>query len=282
MIYISSSCVKHQKIKDSVLDLVNNGFTNIELSGGTEHYPELENDLLELKEKYGLNYLCHNYFPPPKKHFVLNLASLNNEIYEKSVEHLIKAVELSKKLGAEKFGFHAGFFKDIPTNQIGKKIEFSKTFDKDKALQRFCEGFELIKKEAGDLDLYIENNVFSHPNYQSFKGENIFMLTCSKEYFELKGSLDFNLLLDVAHLKVSCNTLGLDLKKELGELVNETDYFHISDNNALEDQNNIIEKDCGFINELRLISKKNTADFTLEMYDNIENIKKSYQMLLNL
>jgi hypothetical protein len=35
MIYISSSCVKHNKISDSIEELVRNGFHNIELSGGT-------------------------------------------------------------------------------------------------------------------------------------------------------------------------------------------------------------------------------------------------------
>ena len=98
MIYISSSCVKHIKIKDAVQDLVNNGFKNIELSGGTEYYNGFEDDLLELKNKYNLNYICHNYFPPPKEHFVLNLASLDDEIYNKTFEHLKNAIELSKKL----------------------------------------------------------------------------------------------------------------------------------------------------------------------------------------
>ena len=63
MIYISSSCVKNAKIKDSVEQLATNGFQNIELSGGTEFYENFENDLIELKDRYKLNYRCHNYFP---------------------------------------------------------------------------------------------------------------------------------------------------------------------------------------------------------------------------
>ena len=70
MIYISTSCVKHRKIKDSVEELALNGFKNIELSGGTEYYENFERDLIELKGEYNLNYRCHNYFPPPKKPFV--------------------------------------------------------------------------------------------------------------------------------------------------------------------------------------------------------------------
>ncbi len=66
MIYVSSSCIRHKKIKDSVKELAENGFQNIELSGGTQYYNNIESDLLKLKEKYNLNYRCHNYFPPPK------------------------------------------------------------------------------------------------------------------------------------------------------------------------------------------------------------------------
>ena len=94
MIYVSSSCVQHKKIKDSVLDLVSNGFKNIELSGGTEYYDGFEYELLELKDKYSLNYICHNYFPPPKEHFVLNLASQDHEVYTKTLNHLKQAIVL--------------------------------------------------------------------------------------------------------------------------------------------------------------------------------------------
>ena len=59
MIYLSSSCVKSEKIKDSVLVLAKNGYKNIELSGGTEYYESFENDLIDLKENYNLKYLVH-------------------------------------------------------------------------------------------------------------------------------------------------------------------------------------------------------------------------------
>ena len=47
-------------------------------------YANFEIDLLELKDKYNLNYQCHNYFPPPQQDFVLNLASLNDDTFNKN------------------------------------------------------------------------------------------------------------------------------------------------------------------------------------------------------
>ena len=281
MIYVSSSCVKHKKIKDSVQELVENGFKNIELSGGTEYYDGLEDDLLELKEKYNVNYICHNYFPPPIEHFVLNLASLNNKIYEKTFNHLWKAIELSKKLGANKFGFHAGFFIDIKVSEIGKRISKDNIFDKDKAIQRFCDGFKELQSLAGDVKLYLENNVFSSTNYETYNGDNIFLLINSSEHDKLKNKIDFNLLLDVAHLKVSSKTLGLDFEDELKKMIAISDYVHISDNDALHDLNHKLHKDSVLVELLRQQSLKN-KDFTLEIYDDIIAVKETYKILLSL
>ena len=51
-----------------------------------------------LKDKYNLNYRCHNYFPPPKKPFVINLASLNDEVFQMSFKHLKKTISFVKHL----------------------------------------------------------------------------------------------------------------------------------------------------------------------------------------
>jgi len=270
--------VRHNKIKDSVQDLINNGFRNIELSGGTEYYNEFKNDLLELKRRYNLNYICHNYFPPPKEHFVLNLASLDDKIYNKTFEHLKSAIELSKKLGAKRFGFHAGFFIDIKVSEIGKKITKENLFDKQKAITRFCDGFYQLNKIADNIKLYVENNVFSSTNANTYKNENFFMLTNSKEYNELKNRIDFNLLVDVAHLKVSVNTLNLNFENELKYMMSKSDYIHISDNDALHDLNHKLDSDSSLVQLLKKQNLKN-KNFTLEIYDNMKNIKETYAIL---
>ena len=278
MIYISSSCVRHSKIKDSIQELVDNGFRNIELSGGTEYYEGFVDDLLELKEKYDLNYLCHNYFPPPKQHFVLNLASFNDEIYTQTFNHLKNAIELSKKLGASRFGFHAGFFLDIKVSEIGKKLSKDNLFDKDKAINRFCNGFKELSILADDIELYIENNVYSSTNSETYSNENIFMLTTYEEFKELDTMIDFKLLLDVAHLKVSSFTFDLDFEYELSNMINKSSYIHISDNDSLHDLNNRLHENSSLV---KLLKKKDLKkkDFTLEIYDNMKNIKKTYNIL---
>ena len=278
MIYVSSSCVKHAKIRDSVQELAENNFQNIELSGGTEYYENFEDDLLELKGKYNLNYRCHNYFPPPKKPFVLNLASLNDETFQMSFDHLKKVVALSNRLGADKFAFHAGFFIDIKLNEIGKKLSLDNLFDEKEAIERFCNAYSVIKKQAKNVSLFIENNVFSKTNADTYDGENPFMMTNFNEYKSLKEKIDFNLLLDVAHLKVSAKTLRLDWEEEFENMISVSSYIHVSDNDGFHDLNNQLSKSSSLLSMLKQSDTKN-KDFTLEIYDGMNAIKKSYEVL---
>ncbi len=279
MIFVSSSCVRHKKIKDSIQELVEAGIKNIELSGGTEYYPDFVEDILRLQENHHLNLRCHNYFPPPQKHFVLNLASLNSEIHTMSMNHLKSAIDLSKKIGAKKFAFHAGFYLDIKVSEIGKKISLDNLQDKTESMQKFCDSFNILKEYAGsELDLYVENNVFSQTNYNTYDGNNFFMLTHFDEYLELKDKIEFKVLLDVAHLKVSCRSLGLNFEEQLGLFSAESDYLHISDNDSLHDQNHELKKNSKLIEQLKKYNLLN-KDMTLEIYTGLKNIQESFDLI---
>jgi len=279
MIYISTSCIKNnKKIKDSVEELAINGFSNIELSGGTEPYEQMEEDLLELKDKYKLNYRCHNYFPPPEEPFVLNLASVDEEVYVKTITNLQKSVLLSKNLGSTKFAFHAGFFLNISLNEIGKKLTRTNLFDKKLAIELFCQRFKELQLFAGNLDLYIENNVYSSSNFNSYDGQTVFMLCNHDDYIDLRQKIAFNLLLDVAHLKVSAKTLNLNFEIELLNMLKVSDYVHISDNDGLHDLNNCLSDNSDLTNLLKQQNLKK-KDFTIEVYESMASIKQSHDLL---
>ena len=277
MIYISTSCVKSSRIDESVTKLVDSGFTNIELSGGTENYIGFENDLIKLKKEHNINYLLHNYFPPPNQHFVLNLASLNDKIYNESLDHYKRAIELSETLGADRYGLHAGFLIDPNINELGKSINKQKPFNREKSINRFCNAYNELQTQSKDVAVYIENNVFSHQNQLNF-GFNPFLLTNKEGYFELSKYTTFSLLLDVAHLKVSCKTLGLNFNDELKELYSLSNYIHLSDNDGFSDSNKTILKSSEI--ELFLKAQDNSnKNITLEIYDDLEIVKTAYNQL---
>lgn len=279
MIFVSSSCVKAKYIGEAVRILVNLGYKNIELSGGTAYYDGLTEDLTELKERYKLNYLIHNYFPPPERDFVLNLASLDEKIFEVSVNHCIKAINLGCILGSKKFSVHAGFYMEPQVSMLGKTINNDTLAKREKAIERFCQGYELIFEECKKcgIELYVENHVFSRDNFISFKGENPLMLTSFCDYQELRERIEFKLLLDVGHLKVSANTLNNSLCDEFEKFWQVTDYVHISDNDGLADINFGLEE--GEL--LTLIEKNGIKDktVTLEIYNDIDIMQKTFKRL---
>jgi len=281
MIYVSSSCVKSPKIGESVKILAEAGFKNIELSGGTEPYTDLEYDLLRLQDKYGINYLCHNYFPPPKKPFVLNLAALD-QTSELSFTHCKQAIDLSEKLGAQQYAFHAGFLIDIPLDQIGKKIANRTLFEKEKALETFLDNLKKLMTYAnGRVDLYIENNVLSKENYIEFNHQNPFFFTHSANLEEAKADSGIGILVDLAHLQVSANSLGLDFEAEVDQLIDQTDYLHISENDGKRDLNLGLSNGSAIVELLKEKDLKKKT-ITLETYTDLSRIQESYEILQSI
>jgi sugar phosphate isomerase/epimerase len=278
MIYVSSSCIKKQNIKDAIIELNTLGFKNIELSGGTQAYEGLLDDLLELKEKYQLNYLCHNYFPPPEIPFVLNLASLDSDIADLSIQHLKRAIDYSRQLGASRFSFHSGFLINIPLKEIGKAIQKQVLFEEEKAYEAFNARLQdLLDYTNNDLTLYLENNVLSESNFERFEKADPFFFTSQQNLpqIDLKG---FKILLDCAHLKVSCNTLGIPFEEEFTALYAQTDYIHISDNNGKSDQNLGLDRNSGIYPFLKSVWKEQKT-VTLEVYDGYPSLVKSYELI---
>lgn len=281
MIFISSTCVKANYIKESVSALAESGFKNIELSGGTEYYTDFEIDLLRLQDKYDLNYLLHNYFPPPQNNFVINLASLDSDIYERSIEHCKTAIKLSKKLGGEKYAMHAGFLLDIRKDEIGSKITYTDLNSSEKAVQKMKEAWKILNDGVDNkLKLYLENNVYSKTNKKTFLNNNPFLFSTYKGMLSLKNQFEFQPLLDLAHLKVSANVLGLDFKDQIEQIIPFTDYIHISGNDGLHDQNLGISDENIMVAMLKKHGIKDRT-ITLEIYGNMVDLIKGYELLLD-
>jgi len=279
MIYISSSSSKHTNIIGCIEEIYQHGFKNIELSGGTQYYEGIENDLSDIQQRLSINFLLHNYFPPPKKEFILNLASLNDEIFAQSLAHCKRAIDLSIKLGCTKYAVHAGFFIDIQLKEVGKKLTREKLFDIKTATKRFCDAYvELKNYTKGKLTLYLENNVISNENYQTFNQVNPFLLTDFNSFMELRDNLDFDILLDLAHLKVSCNTLDYVFEDHLEKLITTTNYIHISDNDGLSDGNKGIFEDSDLLKAMAKHDLTNKI-ITLEVYESFENIGNSFKSI---
>ena len=264
MIYISTGGFKHQSASDSVKLLAKNGFLAIELSGGLFEKNQLKK-LKNLQEKYGINFKVHNYFPPPFKPFVFNLASLNKDIAALSIKHAMNAIDYSSELGSGVYSFHAGFLLDPGVSELGKTIPSRSLYDRTEAMNVFIKRVNDLSIYASSkkISLLIENNVVSNSNYKKFSGNPLLMTSKSECIYVMKNTPDnVNLLVDVAHLKVSSKSLGLDGTSFLAQCKKWIKAYHLSDNNGLEDENKSFDSNSWFWNHIT-----NGLDYySLEVY----------------
>ena len=236
----------------------------IELSGGKFHKKN-DTKIIKLRKKK-LKYRLHNYFPPPKNPFVLNLASSNNKVLNLSLEHICKAIKLTSRIGAKYYSFHAGFLVDPMVDRLGKKFDLTKIQNRKKCLSNFRKN--LLKVDAyaksQNVKILIENNVVTKKNLNVF-GQNPFLLTNPKEilYFFSKLPKRIGLLVDVGHLNVSAKTENFDRVKALKKIGKFIRGYHLSENNGISDSNKKINKNSWFLDHL-----KNDLDYyTIEVYD---------------
>ena len=273
MIFVSTGGVSKQPAWKTSEELLNSGIKNIELSAGLYDGDQLQ----KLKsQKKKINFQLHNYFPPPPKPFVLNLASQDNEIIKKSMDHLEKALHYSAELECSNYSFHAGFLFDPCITSLGKKIRKIKLFDRIEAKKNFIDRVNKISDIALKLgiNLQIENNVISLKNYQEFQSNPFLMVTIDEcKEIMLQTPSNVSLLVDVAHLKVSSNTLKFSTNNFFNECYEWITSYHLSDNNGKEDTNSEISDQSWFWGFI-----KKEAVKTLEIYN--MPFKKIYEQYI--
>lgn len=267
-IYISTGLNKKIQTSKFLNKLRRNNIKNIELSSGS-----YENDIFKkLKKVNRTNLLLHNYFPVPKKPFIINLASTNNIVFKRSFEQLKKAILYSSKLKLKYFSFHAGFLVDPKVEDFGKTLPKQIINERSKILKLFIKRLNILSKFAKkkDVMILIENNVLTKKNLNRFD-KNPFLMTTLQECKKIMINTDENvrLLVDVAHLKVSSKTLNYDPVKYLLRLDKWIEAYHLSDNNGIADENKNLTSRSWFWKYLN----NNAKYCTLELKDlSINNI----------
>lgn len=248
-IYISSIAFAGATPEEMMESATQNQWA-VEFSSGMPYRQDLE----EFYLKAPLVKMPHNYFPPPAIPFVLNLASGNDQIRQQSIDHCINGIKLATSANAPFFAAHAGFCIDPDPAELGKKIIYNSNFNKEKHWKLFLDSLTRLNEhaEATGIDFLVENNVIAAFNLTE-DGSNPLFCCESTEITRLFSELTFKrlgLLLDTAHLKVSCQTLGLDLHKELHAITPFIKGIHHSDNDGTVDGNSILTEGYWFLEHL--------------------------------
>lgn len=252
-LYISTLALKDYPIEE-IIRIAEEKNWSIEFSSGI---PFGEN-VTQLYNKANVKRIPHNYFPAPQNPFVLNLASESQLIREKSIKHCKDGLLLAKQSNAPFFSAHAGFCIDPNPDELGKKIRITSKFEKKKNINFFIDSLNEILDFASELnlDFLIENNVIAQFNL--IGNENPLLCTSSDEIIDIFNKINrpnFHLLLDTGHLKVSSITLGKDMHVELIKIEKFVKAIHHSDNDGLNDTNELLNENYWFARHITKFSK---------------------------
>ncbi|MFY0690128.1 MAG: TIM barrel protein [Cyclobacteriaceae bacterium] len=244
-IYVSSLAFKGASVSD-LADQAHHNNYSIEFSSGLPYDSNAEKIYTSCKVKR----LLHNYFPAPKDPFVINLASSNEKIRRRSIDHCISGLNLSASSGSSFFAAHAGFCIDPEPTMLGNSITITNEFKRSLHWQLFIDSISEVLKSAKKIGVhfFIENNVLTKKNYLN----KVNPLLCCESGEILKlvdevSSDEFGILLDTAHLKVSSKTLDLNLHSEYKTLKNCVRAFHHSDNDGETDSNDLLTESYWFL-----------------------------------
>jgi sugar phosphate isomerase/epimerase len=245
-IYVSTGGFSGAPAHETARVLRDSGIRALELSGG-RHAESLITELTKLRSD--IRFQVHNYFPPPKEPFVLNLGSLNPNVAARSLAHVERALDCCRAVGADHYSFHAGFLLDPRVDELGRPIAQQNLFSRDECINVFIERVASIatRAAAAGVRVMVENNVLSSRNARRFDVNPLLMCEPA-ECRALMRRMPENvgMLLDVAHLKVSARSLGFDpaaMFRECGDWIRG---YHLSDNDGLEDSNLPYSEDSWF------------------------------------
>lgn len=275
-IYVSTGAFKTKKICE-ILEIAESiDIKNIELSSGLDYDENTEIIVNNNAKKF--NFLVHNYFPRPKKDFILNLAAQSEKDAIRSMDLAKRAIELVSEANIPVYSLHCGFAFEGTGAELGSSSQLSLKRNKIeqvesdfiKRLQQICE----YAKEK-NVNLAIENNVVAE--YAAKDYSELYLGVHAKNLLEIVEKVNcdnLGILLDLAHLKVTARNLKLDWLEEAEKLLTKIMVVHISENNSIADENKKLTMNTCFKEFLKKLKNKPIVleVYNLEPFEIVEQI----------
>ena len=268
------------------LELLNKGNIDIVELGSNHCY---EGDYSYL-ERFNFKYLVHNYFPIPKESFIVNIASLNNKIRLKSINHIKKAIEFCENIGAHLYTFHPGFMMDPDGSNISS-VNYDFQWDENQIKKSNFNYAKLLMYNSLDeiIPFARKKSVkIAIETEGAVKKKDYLLMQQPREYKEFISKYtpqEIGINLNIGHLNLAANGFKFG-KEEFVDLVQ--DYvvaMELSHNNGIEDQHLPLEtdgwywpliNDRRFKNIYKILEYRNTpAETIITNMELFRNIKKN-------
>jgi len=224
-VYASTSCLKDCRDLAHVLDLYGRaGIKNIELGSSHEHIKDVHSLLSQYR---GMDFTVHNYFPPARDPFIMNIAAQDNIIRDRSLEVCRAAIDLCSYLGASIYSFHPGF--RVHGTLDGSFDLYGSVVPYEKAFEVLAESIESILSYAREHRVAVAIENLEHRN-------DAYMMTGPREFEELLDVFpELHVLLDLGHLKIASRRLGFTVDDFISCVREHVVGIHLHENDGVSD-----------------------------------------------
>ncbi len=276
-IFVSSNCLAGGRDLSVALErLAAAGVFEVELSGGHGFAdPDALLARLQAWRGRGMAFTVHNYFPPPREDFVLNIASFDPAVRAQNLRLMNQALDFAGQLQAPFYGVHAGYLADATESRGQFHFQAVDSNGVAACQRRAVDTVLEVLRERGDRlppqGLLVENL------FPPSTGPNHSLCTTPGElisFFEAvaKGGGSLGLLLDLAHLDLACRRYGRDSDAALEQLLEvfgeRLRAVHLSGHDGLEDVHRPLRADDWQLRAVGRIARSRGAApgpcFTLE------------------
>tara|TARA_B100001121_G_C18688425_1_gene621824 strand:+ start:534 stop:1385 length:852 start_codon:yes stop_codon:yes gene_type:complete len=274
-LFISTTFAKdNSKISDVLSICEKNGIKQIEL--GSNH--SYDKNCLKNLKKLKFDYLVHNYFPIPKKNFVVNIASQNRFTREKSVKHAFKAIKFCKKINAKLYTIHPGFLED-PISPNKTKTNYDFIWKKKRENLNYPKSFELMINSLRRISAFAKKNKIkiAIETEGSIKKSKLLLMQKPVEYknfFKYFKPSEVGVNLNIGHLNLSSKAFNFSRLKFFQLIKPYLLAIELSHNNGKEDQHLPIKKNTWYWKILKNYNLKKTYKILEFRNTKIKTIKK--------
>ena len=233
---------------------------------------------------FPFQYLVHNYCPIPKESFVLNIASLDESIRERSISHIRKAIDFCTEIGAKLYTFHPGFLTDPHgSNTSDKNYDFQwskkqlEDSNYEKAINNMYQALDEVVNYAQSKKMPIAIETEG-----SLKKKDHLLMQRPEEYEALMkkySAHDLGINLNIGHLNLAANAFHFDRYKFIDLIQEYIVAMELSHNDGTEDQHLPLRDGCWYWDAIQDVRFKDVYKILEFRNTSINEIRKNIELI---
>ena len=241
MIFISTTYHKKENLslKKILFELSKLNIDGVEI-GSVHKFDTRKNYKSIIKKNFKKKILIHNFFPPLKnKNFVINIASNNKNIRNKSVNLVLKNIDFAESVGSNIYTFHPGFLSSLKPQKNIKNKNYDFNFSNKEKVD-YKKGFKNMVNSLRKITKYAKNkNVkIAIETEGSIQKKNFLLMQKPSEFEKLFKIIPKNLgiNLNIAHSYFASKSYNFSLINFIKSIKKKVLAVEISCNDGINDQ----------------------------------------------